>query len=127
VLLSLYCVTALLAVVKHVLFLCGEHFHAYLLPPLLIATGMSAAMTAYYINQNSRSLIHRYYTQQRFIAGWLVAFNESWNFASLPSLTIDAAAKNDMRAQILRFEDLMIEELIDWCHITSHDAIELAP
>jgi hypothetical protein len=36
-------------------------------------------------------------------------------------------AKNDMRAQILRFEDLMIEELIDWIHITSHDAIELAP
>jgi hypothetical protein len=88
---------------------------------------MSAAMTAYYINQNSRSLIHRYNTQQRFITAWLVAFNQRWDFATLPSLTVDPVAKNDMRAQILRFEDLMIEELIDWIHITSHDAIELAP
>lgn len=32
-----------------------------------------------------------------------------------------------MRTQILRFEELMIEELIDWAHITRHDAIELAP
>jgi hypothetical protein len=127
VLLSLYCITALLAVIKHVLFLYGGHSPAYLLPLLLIVTGLSATMTAYYINQNSRSLIHRYNTQQRFIAGWLATFNERWNFASLPSLTIDVAAKNDIRAQILRFEDLMIEELIDWSHITSHDAIELAP
>jgi hypothetical protein len=126
-LLSLYCIAAGLAVIKLVLFLCGGYSPAYLLPLLLIVTGMSAAMTAYYINQNSRSLIHRYNTQQRFITGWLVTFNERWKFASLPSLTIDLAAKNDMRAQILRFEDLMIEELIDWIHITSHDAIELAP
>jgi len=127
VLLGLYWATAGLAVFKHVLFLYGGHSQAYLLPPLLIVTGMSAAMTAYYINQNSRSLIHRYNTQQRFITAWLVAFNQRWNFATLPSLTVDPVAKNDMRAQILRFEDLMIEELIDWIHITSHDAIELAP
>jgi hypothetical protein len=127
VLLSLYCITAGLAVLKHVLFMYGAHSQAFLLPPLLIVTGISAAMTAYYINQNSRSLIHRYNTQQRFITGWLVAFNDRWNFASLPTLTIDAAAKNEMRTQILWFENLMIEELIDWSHITSRDAIELAP
>ena len=126
VLLILYCVTALLAVIRHVLFLYGEHSQAHLEPLLLIATGMSAAMTAHYINLNSRSLIHRYNTQQRFITGWLATFNDHWNFVSLPSLTIDLAAKADMRAQILRFEDLMIEELIDWIHITSHDTIELA-
>ena len=123
----LYWITAGLAVTKLVLFACARHSPAYLLPLLLIITGMSAAMTAYYINQNSRSLVHRYNTQQRFITGWLMRFNERWNFTSLPSLTIDAAAKNDMRAEILHFEDLMIEELIDWIHITSHDAIELAP
>ena len=127
VLLCLYIITAALAVSKHILFLYGWHGHTYLMPILLIVTGMSAAMTAYYINQNSRSLIHRYNTQQRFITGWLAAFNDKWKFADLPSLTIDAAAKHDMRAQILQFEDLMIQELIDWAHITSHDAIELAP
>ena len=57
----------------------------------------------------------------------MARFNDRWNFASLPSLPIDARAKNDVRAQILRFEDLMIEELIDWIYITRHDAIELAP
>ena len=126
VLLSLYCITAGLAVLKHVLFLNSGHPHAFLLPPLLIVTGMSAAMTAYYINQNSRSLIHRYNTQQRNISSWLVTFNDRWSFANLPLLNIDPAAKNDMRIQILRFEDLMVEELIDWIHITSYDAIELA-
>lgn len=127
VLLSLYCITAGLALFKHALFIYGGHSQAFLLPPLLIVTGISAAMTAYYINQNSRSLIHRYNTQRRFITGWLVAFNDRWNFASLPSLTIDAAGKNEIRAQILRFEDLLIVELIDWNHITNHDTIELAP
>jgi hypothetical protein len=126
-LLGLYLIAAWLAVTKLVLFLYGCH-SAYLPPFLLIVTGMSAAMTAYYINQNSRSLIHRYYTQRRFITDWLEAIKErSKKFADLPSLTIDLAAKNEMRAQILRFEDLMIGELIDWIHITSHDAIELAP
>ena len=124
---SLYCMTAGLAVIKHALFLYSGHSPAYLPPLLLVVTGMSAAITASYINQNSRSLIHRYNSQQRAITGWLLTFNEYWNFAQLPSLTIDIAAKNDIRAQILRFEDLMIEELIDWLHITGRDAIELAP
>jgi hypothetical protein len=127
ILLSLYSVAVGLAVIKLALFLCGGHSPAYLLRLLLIVTGMSAAMTAYYINQNSRSLVHRYNTQQRFATSWLNAFNDRWSFANLPSLSIDVATKYEVRAQILRFEDLMIEELIDWVHITSHDAIELAP
>jgi hypothetical protein len=126
VLISLYCIAVGLAIIKLVLFIYNDYAPFYLLRLLLIVTGMSAAMTAYYINQNSRSLIHRYNTQQRIITGWLVAFNDRWPFENLPKLTIDLAAKNDIRAQILRFEDLMIEELIDWIHITSHDSIELA-
>jgi hypothetical protein len=98
-----------------------------MLPPLLVVTGMSAAMTAYYVNQNSRSLIHRYYAQQRFMEAWLDTFNKTWNFARLPSKTFTADEKEAIRAEILRFEDLMIEELIDWTHITSFDKIELAP
>jgi hypothetical protein len=40
---------------------------------------------------------------------------------------IDAAAKCEIRTLILQFEDLMIEELIDWIHISSHDVIEMTP
>jgi hypothetical protein len=127
VLLSLYSIAVGLSAIKHILFLYDGHAAAYLLRLLLIVTGISGVMTAYYINQNSRSLIYRYNTQQRIITGWLAMFNKRWDPANLRSLTIDLSTKSDMRAQILRFEDLMIEELIDWVHITSHDAIELAP
>jgi hypothetical protein len=127
VLLSLYGVAVGLAVVKLALFLFSGHSPAYLMPPLLIVTGMSAAVTAYYFNQNARSLIHRYNTQQRQVTEWLRAFNDRWKFATLPSLNLNTAMKSEICASILRFEDLMIEELIDWVHITSHDAIELAP
>jgi hypothetical protein len=127
VLKCLYLLTALLAAVKFAFFITGNGLHHYLLPFLLIVAGISAAMTAHYINQNSRSLIHRYNTQLRFIAGWLTAFNEAWKFDRLASLTLDATAKNDIRGRIFVFEDLMIDELIDWIHITGHDAIELAP
>jgi hypothetical protein len=40
---------------------------------------------------------------------------------------LDPAAKENIRSRILNFEDLMIDELVDWIHITGHDAIELAP
>jgi hypothetical protein len=128
-LLILYGFTFMLAVVKLFLFLVGTELPwlAYVQPLLLFVTGLSAAVTAYYINQNSRSLIHRYNTQERYIADWLKTFDKRWSFASLPLLTIDGATKNDLRAEIFRFEDMMIEELLDWIHITSHDAIELAP
>ena len=76
VLLVLYVLMAALAAIKLFLLLYGGNWHHYLLPFLLVVTGMSAAMTAYYINQNARSLIHRYNTHQRFITRWLVAFNE---------------------------------------------------
>jgi|HubBroStandDraft_6_1064221.scaffolds.fasta_scaffold62809_2 hypothetical protein len=129
VLLILYCFTFMLAGFKLVLFLLGTELPllVYVQPPLLFVTGLSASVTAYYINQNSRSLIHRYNTQERFITDWLTTFDKRWSFASLPLLSIDDAAKKDLRAEIFRFEDMMIEELLDWIHITGHDAIELAP
>jgi hypothetical protein len=127
ILLFLYGLTFVLALAKLLLFLCGGGQHDYMLPPLLVVTGCSAAMTAYYINQNSRSLIHRYYTQQRFIKAWLEAFNTTWTLTGLATKSFSVDEKTAIRAEILKFEDLMIEELIDWIHITSHDAIELAP
>jgi hypothetical protein len=69
----------------------SRYWQSYLLGVALITTGASAAMTAYYINQNTRSLIHRYYSQQRFIQRWLRDFNERWNFAGLPSRLGSAA------------------------------------
>jgi hypothetical protein len=84
-------------------------------------------MTAYYINQNARSLIHRYYTQERRIESWLVEFNRRWSFDRLQAQPLDETGKAAVRAHILNFEGLMIEELVDWVHITTHDAIELGP
>jgi hypothetical protein len=127
ILLSLYCIAAGLALVKLILFVHGGHSPAYLLQLLLVVVGMSGVMTAYYINQNARSLIHRYNTQERRIAEWLKQFNNRWQLPGLLPVTFDGAATAEIRAHILHFEDLMIEELIDWVHITSHDAIELAP
>lgn len=127
VLLILYGLTFVLALAKLLLFLNGGGQHDYMLPPVVVITGLSVAMTAYYINQNSRSLVHRYYTQRRFIQTWLETFNKTWNFAGLPAKVFAIDEKTAIRAEILKFEDLMIEELIDWIHITSHDAIELAP
>jgi SMODS and SLOG-associating 2TM effector domain 1 len=126
-LLWLYSVAAAVAVGKLVLFLSSGESPAWLLRFLLIMTGISGAMTAYYINQNARSLIHRYNTQQRRIAEWLKSFKKSWNFADPLSESFNAQAKDKIRDRILEFEDLMIEELIDWVHITSQDVIELAP
>src|SRR5262249_11517470 len=57
-----------------------------LLPALLIVTGLSSAMTAYYLNQNARSLIHRYNTQERRITRWFEAFNAHFPIASLQSM-----------------------------------------
>jgi hypothetical protein len=135
----LYWLTFAFAVIKIISFLrpkwfdillvpwLGSYWHTYLSSIALIITGASATVTAYYINQNTRSLIHRYFTQQRFIMRWLNDLNERWSFAGLPSRQLTTGEKNAIRSEILRFEDLMIEELIDWTHITSHDSIELAP
>jgi hypothetical protein len=125
-LLIFYVAAAGIAVAKHGVFLWTGHAPIHLVPLLLIVTGMSAVMTAYYINQNSRSLIHRYNTQERTIAAWLTEFDARWNFAAIPLGAIDDAAKDDIRARILSFEVVMIDELLDWIHITSRDAIELS-
>lgn len=102
-LVGLYCLAILLAVTKHVLIVLSVHIAPCLVPPLLIATGISAAMTAYYINQNSRSLIHRYNTQQRAVRRWMDAFTTRWDVAALPAVTFTPIEKDEIRAEILRF------------------------
>jgi hypothetical protein len=125
-LMILYFLAFVLVAAKLILFIYEEKWHHYLTPVLLVVTGMSAVMTAYYVNQNSRSLIHRYNAQGRSIEGWLISFNERF-FNRLSSQKLDPGVKKNMRDQILVFEKTMIDELIDWTHITGHDAIELAP
>jgi hypothetical protein len=122
ILFCLYWISVALALTKHTLFMINGHSSPYLLPLLLIVAGMSAAMTAYYISQNSRSLIHRYNAQERSARRWLEEFKRRWGFTDLQAIE---KAKSDVRLEILRFEDLMVDELSDWLHITSHDAIEL--
>jgi hypothetical protein len=89
---------------------------------LLMIAGISAAMTAYYLNQNSRSLIHRYTSQERRIQHWCASF-VGCAFSDA-NVTI---SKSDALDRVLEFEDMMIEELIDWIHISFNDVIELAP
>jgi hypothetical protein len=122
----LYFLAFVLVAAKLILFIYDEKWHHYLTPVLLVVTGMSAVMTAYYVNQNSRSLIHRYNAQGRSIEVWLLSFNERF-FNRLSSQKLDTGVKKNMRDQILVFEKTMTDELIDWTHITGHDAIELAP
>jgi hypothetical protein len=140
-LLKLYSVALLLAMIKLGVVLAGvdqQTAHdvqilswqaaiGVLSAALLIITGLSAAMTAYYLNQNARSLIHRYNMQERQIAKWFETLDARWPIGQLPSLRLDTARKNEIRNLILQFEDLMIEELVDWIHISSHDVIEIAP
>ena len=98
-----------------------------LTPALLIIAGLSAAEAAFYLSQNARSLIHRYRMQQRRIVRWFENMRERLPLAELPSMTMEPASKNEIRALILEFEDLMVEELIDWYQISGHDVLELAP
>ncbi len=127
VLLGLYIAAVALSLLNLVLLLMERPLSDYIHPVLLIVVGLAAAMTALSVNQNSRSLIHRYRIQERSIAGWLDGFDRRWGFSTLSATERDAATKAAMRDEILKFEDLMIEELIDWLYITSHDSIELAP
>jgi len=123
---------------------------------ILVLIGLSVAISALYFNQNNRSLAHRYSTQVRLIDGWLdnhlsfiknvaasfdlavispAAMGEDLKVSASPSeselaigrsLEIDAQAKRDLLEQILRFEDLMIEELLDFLSISEQDSLEIS-
>ncbi|MCI0626837.1 MAG: hypothetical protein L0387_35180 [Acidobacteria bacterium] len=137
-----------LAVIKLIVVLPGEHeqivqsvqsvpiFSATIVsilsealsPALLVVTGLSAAMTASYLSQNARSLIHRYNTQERRIAQWFEMFQSRCAIEDLRKpMHFKTERKIEIRNLVLQFEGLMIEELTDWVHISRHDAIELAP
>jgi hypothetical protein len=82
---------------------------------LLTTTAISAALTYWYVNRNERSVSHRYVTQRREIENWLRKASKLFEQQTI----------TDTYDQILIFEGLMLSELIDWAHATSHDVMEL--
>jgi hypothetical protein len=97
---------------------------------LLTTTGFAGAMTGIYFSQNRRSLIHRYHAQERRISIWLDEVEAAYpnpNLAGNSAQAPDSTSTARLRDGFLAFEDLMVEELVDWLHISEHDAIELGP
>ena len=81
---------------------------------LLIISTISAAMTYLYLSRNERSLYHRYETQRRQIEGWLKQI----------SINLQSNRNTELHT-LLSFEEIMVSEIKDWAHITSHDTAEL--
>lgn len=156
----IFFVTLLVAAFKAWLLLGGPYSLAWLKPwatlAILVMIGLSVAISALYLNQNNRSLSHRYSAQIRSIDDWLVRHSALLSSIStsydqtvaktLPegsdqrvsdnpgaveletgrALRIDDEAKADLIAQMLIFEDLMAEELLDFLSISEHDALEIS-
>jgi hypothetical protein len=106
----------------------GDRAEPYLTLVAFFLIGVSSTLTGLYLNQNARSLIHRYRTQDRKIRAWISHYAklfEGDNQTDTAQFSDEARA--EIAAQILAFEDLMIDELIDWIAITEDDVMELAP
>lgn len=82
---------------------------------LLMMTALSAMLTYWYLSRNERSMRHRYATQTREIEGWLKKATGSFSNCRTAQLY----------EELLGFETVMLSELIDWIHATSHDSVEL--
>jgi hypothetical protein len=85
---------------------------------LLGMTILSTAATALYLSRNDRSLLHRYAAQERAIEGWLKEFGGAAKVSA-------AGAAIRLEQRLLDFEALMIDEIIDWLHISAHDTLDL--
>lgn len=93
----------------------SSNFNDWLNFGLLVATAISAAVTYWYVSRNERSISHRYVTQKREIESWL-------------RRTATLIGRGEMMLtddSIVEFETIMVSELIDWVHVTSHDVAEL--
>jgi hypothetical protein len=124
VLLVLYIATVVLAPVQLGCLLTHKTL-PMIRPALLIITGLSLAMTAYYTNQNLGSIVHRYNVQVREIRCWLRDMLVLLKDCDTAHFAQDPGTIKMICARIVAFEELMIYELIDWINISGHDVIEL--
>jgi len=129
---ALFVASVVLAAVKAALVLFGSHTseitHAavsggpicveLVAMGLLAVTTVSAALTTLYLSRNDRSLVHRYATQERGIDDWL---------GRVLGKSSASEPEGRFRDDMLDFEELMTDELIDWIRISAHDALELGP
>jgi hypothetical protein len=81
---------------------------------------LSTALTSLYLSRNDRSLLHRYHSQERRIRLWLRDFQALYSAGGVSSQN-----QNSITRSILAFEELMIDEHLDWIHITSRDVIAI--
>ena len=157
----IFMVTTVLAAVKTaLLFDLFPHDWASIKPILtfsmLVMIGISAAISALYLNQNNRSLTHRYSAQIRQIDAWLELYRpvlgaaerllQEANREAVKRLSEPEGSDQNPSARegaalalvptemwsatlplILQFEDLMIEELLDFISISEHDVLEISP
>ena len=89
--------------------------------------GLSSTLTGLYLNQNARSLLHRYRTQERRIEQWLANYDQLLSKLGNAKGEVDHTILAPVVREILAFEDLMVDELIDWIAITEDDVMELSP
>jgi hypothetical protein len=82
---------------------------------LLVVMVLSAAATNAYISRNERSLLHSYHAQERRIRAWFETFAATSGGAAGPH-TVDT---------VIAFEEIMLNDLLDFIHITSRDVIEV--
>jgi hypothetical protein len=87
---------------------------------LLLGLIISVVLTSLYLGRNDRSLAHRYRAQERRIRNWLKDYHVFF-FDHAKAAVGDVAIKQS----ILSFEELMVDELLDWIHITSRDVIDV--
>lgn len=82
---------------------------------LLAVMVVSAAATNSLISRNERSLLHSYHAQERRIRKWFDIF----------AAASESATEKQLVETILAFEDIMLNDLLDFIHITSRDVIEV--
>lgn len=84
---------------------------------LLSLVAAASALTAFYLGSNQRSLSHRYAIQIKKIVPWFATARENCESQFDKHIALE---------QVFDFEELMLEELVDWVEITGEDTFELA-
>ncbi len=82
---------------------------------LLVVMVLSAAATSAYVSRNERSLLHSYHAQERRIKKWFEDF----------AAAAGTGGGRYAPGALLAFEEILLNDLLDFIHITSRDVIEV--